>query len=70
MFYQDDYFSAAWPALSLGPEPSRNSFVIVYEKEKFEQALARGRAWSDYLAQTAPNRIYINSYTGTMILPD
>lgn len=69
-FYQDDYYDAAWPALSLGPEPSRNSFVIVYEKDKFEQALARGQAWSDYLSQSARERIYINSYTGTMILPD
>jgi type II secretory pathway pseudopilin PulG len=70
MFYQDDYFSAAWPALSLGPEPSRNSFVIIYEKDKFQQAFGKGRAWSDYLAQTVPHRIYINPYTGTMILPD
>ena len=71
MFYQDDYYDAdVWPGLSLGPEPSRNSFVIVYEKDKFEQALANGRAWSDYLAQTVPDRIYINSYTGTMILTD
>jgi len=70
MFYQDDYYGAAWPGLSLGPEPSRNSFVIVYERKRFEQAIANGRAWSDYLAQTAPERIYINSYTGTMILPD
>jgi hypothetical protein len=69
-FYQDDYYSAAWPDLSLGPEPSRNSFVIVYERDKFEQALANGRAWSDYLKQFAPKRIYINSYTGTMILPE
>jgi hypothetical protein len=69
-FYQDDYYGAAWPGLSLGPEPSRNSFVIIYEKDKFRQALANGRAWSDYLAKTASNRIYINSYTGTMILPD
>jgi hypothetical protein len=69
-FYQDDYYDAAWPGLSLGPEPSRNSFVIIYEKDKFEQALASGRVWSDYFAQTAPDRIYINSYTGTMILPD
>ncbi len=70
MFYQDDYYGSAWPGLSLGPEPSRNSFVIVYERKRFEQAIANGRAWSDYLAQTAPERIYINSYTGTMILPD
>lgn len=69
-FYQDDYYDATWPDLSLGPEPSRNSFVIVYERDKFEQALTNGRAWSDYLKQFAPKRIYINSYTGTMILPD
>jgi type II secretory pathway pseudopilin PulG len=69
-FYQDDYYDAAWPGLSLGPEPSRNGFVIIYEKDKFEQALANGRAWSDYLAKTVSDRIYINSYTGTMILPD
>ena len=70
MFYQDDYFSAAWTDLSLGPEPSRNSFVIIYEKDKFQQAFGKGRAWSDYLAQIAPHRIYINPYTGTIILPD
>jgi Tfp pilus assembly protein PilE len=69
MFYQDDYFGAAWPNLSLGPEPSRNSFVIC-DKDKFRQAYNNGRAWTDYLAQIAPNRIYINSYMGTMILPD
>ena len=70
MFYQDDYYGAGWSSVSLGPEPSRHSFVIVYERDKFEQAIANGRAWSDYLAQTAPERIYINSYTGTMISPD
>ncbi|MHC4323325.1 MAG: pilus assembly FimT family protein [Planctomycetota bacterium] len=70
MFYQDDYFSAAWTDLSLGPEPSRNSFVIVYDMDKFEQAFRTGRAWSGYLKQAAPERIYINSYTGTMILSD
>jgi type II secretory pathway pseudopilin PulG len=70
MFYQDDYFSTAWTDISLGPEPSRNSFVIIDEKDKFKQAFGRGRAWSDYLAQKALHRIYINSYTGTMILPD
>lgn len=69
MFYQDDYFGAAWPSLSLGPEPSRNSFIIC-DRDKFERAYSYGRAWTDYLAQIAPERIYINSYTGTMILPD
>ncbi|OHB62133.1 MAG: hypothetical protein A2168_05630 [Planctomycetes bacterium RBG_13_50_24] len=65
MFIQDDY-----PASGLGAELSRNSFVIIYEKDKFEQARGMGGAWSAYLAQRAPDRIYINPYTGTMILPD
>lgn len=69
MFYQDDYFDSTWLNMSLGPEPSRNSFVIC-EKDKFKKAYDNGRAWTDYLAHVAPNRIYINSYTGTMILPD
>jgi len=70
MFYQDDYYGTAWPDLSLGPEPSRNSFVIIYEKDKFDQAYANRRVWSDYLTKTATKRIFINSYTGTMILPE
>ncbi len=65
MFIQDDY-----PAMGLGAELSRNSFVIIYEKDKLEQARGMGSAWSDYLAQIAQDRIYINSYMGTMILPD
>ena len=65
MFIQDDY-----PAFGLWAELSRNSFVIIYEKDKFEQARGMGVAWSGYLQQRAPDRIYINSYTGTMILPD
>jgi hypothetical protein len=69
MFYQDDYYGLAWPGLGLGPEPSRNSFVIC-DRDKFRQAYINGLAWTDCLAQTAPDRIYINSYTGTMILPD
>ena len=65
MFIQDDY-----PAMGLEEELSRNSFVIIYEKDKFERARGIGRAWSDYLSLTARDRIYINPYTGTMILPD
>ena len=65
MFIQDDY-----PAMGLGAELSRNSFVIIYEKDKFEQARKMGVAWSGYLQQRASDRIYINSYTGMMILPD
>ena len=65
MFIQDDY-----PAMGLWEELSRNSFVIIYEKDKFEQARGTGRAWTDYLAQRVPDRVYINPYTGTIILPD
>jgi hypothetical protein len=64
-FIQDDY-----PAMGLSAESSRNSFVIVYEKKKFQQAREMGVGWSDCLKQTAPDRIYINAYTGTIILPD
>jgi len=69
MFYQDDYFGAAWSSyanLGLGPEPSRSSFVI-YEKKKFIQAYRKGRAWSDCLIKLMPDAIYINPYTGTII---
>jgi len=65
VFIQDDY-----PVIGLAAELSRNSFAIIYEKDVFEQVRGRGRGWSDYLAQIAAKRIYINSYTGTMILPD
>ncbi len=64
MFIQDDYSE-----IGLGAELSRKSFII-YEKEKFTQAYKRGTAWSDYLVHLAPERIYVNPYTGTMILPD
>jgi len=64
-FVQDDY-----PQMGLGQEESRNSFIIIDQKGEFGQAFANGRAWSDYLAQKASDRIYINSYTGTMILHD
>lgn len=64
-FIQDDY-----PAMGLGAESSRNSFVIVYEKDKLQQARKAGAAWSGYLKQTAPDRVYINAYTGTIIEPD
>jgi Tfp pilus assembly protein FimT len=69
MFYQDDYYGLAWPGLGLGPEPSRNSFIIC-DRDKFRKAYNNGRAWTDCLLQIATARIYINSYTGTMILPD
>lgn len=64
-FIQDDY-----PQMGLGQEESRNSFIVMYKKQELEDARKRGAGWSDYLRQIAADRIYINSYTGTMILPD
>ncbi|OHB72876.1 MAG: hypothetical protein A2Z25_05220 [Planctomycetes bacterium RBG_16_55_9] len=60
MLIQDDYAE-----LGLGAEPSRNKFII-YDKNLFEKLNALGRF--DYLHGLT--FIYINSYTGTMILPD
>jgi Tfp pilus assembly protein FimT len=69
MFYQDDYFNAWWSLypgldLGLGPEYSRNRFVI-YDRKEFTQAYQKGQAWTGYLTQIKP--IYINPYTGTII---
>jgi len=63
MFYQDDYWIAPtnW---GLGPEPSRNSFVIYYTKE-FRQAYNNGKPYSGYPIPW--NRVYINPYTWTII---
>lgn len=74
MFYQDDYFNAWWsfdPSLDfgLGPELSRNGF-IVYERQKLRRAFERGTAWSQYLVKIAAEKVYINSYTGTIISTD
>ena len=76
MFYQDDYCGAWWssyPDYGLGPEYSRNRFVI-YDRDKFSRAFGAGgvasRAWSDYLAALATETIYLNPYTGTIISKD
>jgi len=72
IFYQDDYWGAAWsgfPNLGLGPEYSRNSFVI-YDRDKFARAYKAGKAWSDYLAALTAETIYLNPYTGTIISKD
>jgi len=63
--FQDDYddFPPPWPYQQ---EFSRNSFVI-YEKDRFNQALANGVPWSGYLENESLNAVYINPYTGTMI---
>lgn len=59
-FVQDDYAE-----LGLGAEPSRNRFII-YDKKHFDKLDALGRF--NYLSDLV--LIYINPYTGTMILPD
>ena len=62
MFYQDDYFTAP-TNLGLGPESSRNNFVI-YDTKKLKQTDVNYR-WTNYLSKLKP--IYINPYTGTII---
>jgi hypothetical protein len=68
MFLQDDYFAdySGSPVinLGLGPEMSRNSFVI-YDTKKFNQAYNNGNALTSYLNQLKP--VYINPYTGTIV---
>lgn len=66
MFVQDDYFSGLPPDLGLGPELSRNRFII-YDKTVFEKVDGNKR-WSDYLKDL--DFIYINPYTGRMISAD
>jgi prepilin-type N-terminal cleavage/methylation domain-containing protein len=70
MFLQDDYYpgytGTPTPNFGLGPEPSRNSFII-YDKTVFEK-LAPDSRYDDYLKELAAKEvIYINPYTGTMI---
>jgi len=68
MFLQDDYYAGYGGAtkinLGLGPELSRNSFLI-YDTKKFNQAYKNGNPYFGYLKQL--NQIYINPYTGTII---
>ena len=70
MFFQDDYdgsLANGYGTLGLGPESSRNRFII-YETEKFRQAYDVRRAWTDYLSRAAvEGMICINPYTGTII---
>lgn len=68
MFLQDDYYAgyggSTVPPLGLGPEPSRNCFII-YDTKKFKQVYNNGNAYTGYLSQL--KRIYINPYTGTIV---
>ena len=63
MFIQD-YYEVV---LGLKEELARNSFVI-YDRKEFKQAYEKGQGYSNYLVRLVP--IYINAYTGTMILVD
>ena len=70
MFYQDDYFDASWSPYAgsdfgLGPELSRNSFII-YDKTEFNK-IDINKRWTNCLAQLAQKRIYISPYTGTIV---
>jgi hypothetical protein len=58
-FIQDDYAE-----LGLGAEPSRNA-IVIYNKKHFDKLSAQERF--NYLHSLT--MIYINPYTGTMILP-
>jgi hypothetical protein len=69
MFLQDDYFAAFQgtpqvPECGLGPEMSRNSFVI-YDTRKFKQEYKKGTPYSGYLNQLKP--VYVSPYSGTII---
>ena len=64
MFHQDDY-----PAMGLGQEYSRLSFII-YDAKKFKQVYDRKQAYSGYLNTLLSKAIYINPYTGTIISTD
>lgn len=64
MFYQDDYYGAAYQYVNLGPEPSRRQFYI-YEQDKFKRAYEQETPYSGYLIQLKP--VYINSYSGAII---
>jgi Tfp pilus assembly protein PilE len=72
LFCQDDYYGKLdniYGDLGLGPEPSRNGFMI-YENNKFRSAYQKGQAYSGYLSALISETIYINPYTGTIISPD
>jgi len=71
MFYQDDYFGAAWsayPNLGLGLEASCTSFVL-YERQTFRRAYEKKRAWTEYLRGLSAGTVYVSPYTGDLISP-
>lgn len=63
-FYQDDYFDSSTQNLRLGPEKSRDGFIL-YAREPFRKALLNGRAWTEYLAK-GQTPIYVNPYSGVL----
>jgi type II secretory pathway pseudopilin PulG len=66
MFIQDDY---PYPALGLDQEPSRTNFVI-YDRNVFRRVYERGTAWTQYLTSLRSQRLYVSSYTGSLISPE
>jgi len=71
MFYQDDYFTAAWsayPNLGLGLEASCTSFVL-YDRQAFRRAYEKKKAWTDYLRGLSAGAVYVSPYTGDLISP-
>jgi len=64
MFLQDDYAVDSAYNFGLGQESSRNYFII-YERDKFRQALGKYQPYSGYLYKLEP--VYINPYTGTIV---
>ncbi len=65
--FEDDYYGSAG-STPYQQEVSRNSFVV-FEKDRFNQALATGQAYTGYLQrQAAEYAEYINAYTGTIVV--
>jgi len=62
MFQEDSYDTFPY-----WQELSRNSFII-YDRKEFKQAYEKGQGYLNCLVRLVP--IYINAYTGTMILVD
>lgn len=72
LLYQDDYFGQlnnSYGDLGLGPEPSRQGFVI-YTRRMLNVALQNRKAWSDYLKGLArDSQVYV-SPMGTLVVTE
>ena len=72
MFYQDDYYNSgnnlnSYGDLGLGPEFSRSSLIIC-QKDKFKEVFEDDYSDTNYLQQVSAQRLYVNAYTGTLII--